>query len=277
MALIAVAFYGLRPSRARWALALGAMLAGALAFGRVLPQPRLGAFFYFKILGFAGPMILALAVACLVRERAASAARVVRAGCVTAVALLAVSAVVGARHEVNQQFSTFTPDVRELGTWSRELPADDSILLALVPSGPQLNATRFLSDHPLSSPLPLGADVPVRAPGPARRLGAHRRPRPTRSCASPSPAGPLVRERHLPALRINPKVRGRDKSSRRAYENAPWGQAGVPPTSRTSSPVRPAGDEHQRVAQPRAARAVAQPASTGHSARCSAGGMRRHV
>ncbi len=226
--LIGLAFFGLRRQPREVALALGAMLAGALAFAVYFRIRDNGAFFYFKILGFAGPMVLALAVVCLVRERAASGRTLVQAACASALALLALSAVVGARFEVNQHVELFTDDTLELRSWSRQIPANDSVLLALPPSGAQLNATSMLAAHPLSSPSPLGGSTfPAVAPG-ARAdwvLTGHRPRRATRALT----LGPARFSNDTFRLYAgSPEAPGRDYSTRRSFESAPWAQAGVP-------------------------------------------------
>ena len=224
--LIGLAFFGLRRQPREVALAMGAMLAGALAFALYFRLRENGAFFYFKILGFAGPMLLALAVVCLVRERAAASGRAVRLACAGGLALLAAFAIVGARLEVNQQFTTFTDDTQELRSWSARLPADDSILLALPPSGPQLNATLLMSAHPLSSPAPLGGTFPSVAPG-LRADWVLTEARPPAVVRKVTAGRPRFANASFRLYAGNPDAPGEDYSTRKSFERAPWGQAGV--------------------------------------------------
>jgi hypothetical protein len=229
IALIALAFVSLRRQPREVALALGLMLAGALAFAVYFRVRDHGAFFYFKILGFTGPIVLALAVVALARGAADNARRGVRVGASAALAVLALSAVAGARLEVNQTAELFGDEVRDLRAWGRQLPAGDSILLALPPSGAQLNATSMLAAHPLSSPVPLGSST-----FPAVALGA-RADWVLTERAPPPPVRQLTTGRPRFAnddfllFRGNPSAPGRDNSTQRSFENAPWGQAGVPP------------------------------------------------
>ena len=227
--LIVVAFLGLRRLPREVAWSLGVMLAGALAFAVYFRIRENGAFFYFKILGFAGPILLVLAVVTLARAYADSGRRAVRIAAAAVLVVLALSAVHGARWEVNQQNELFTAQVRELRTWSRELPAGDSILLALPPSGAQLNATSMMAAHPLSSPTPLGSST-----FPAVALGARAdwvltERRPQRAYRRLGTGRPRFVNDGFVLYRGNPSAPGRDTSTQRSFESAPWGQAGVPP------------------------------------------------
>jgi len=123
---------------------LGAVLGLALAWAVWFRSVRYGQYFYFKILSFAAPQILVLALAAYSRRLI---------GAAVAVALCA-GAVLAARDEIGISFDQLTPQTIELREWSDALPPGASVRLDTPPAA-QLWQAYFLSDHPLGSPRPI--------------------------------------------------------------------------------------------------------------------------
>lgn len=121
---------------------LGGAGLAAVLFG-VLDD---GQYLYFKILAFAGPLIVVAAVVWLGSLRPALLA----AGLL---ALVSASALAGADDEIDQSFDQLTPQTLELSEWSRELPAGATIRLD-TPSPAQLWEAYVLSDRRLGSRTP---------------------------------------------------------------------------------------------------------------------------
>lgn len=231
-AVIAAAFWGLRRQPREVALALGATLAGALAFAAYFRIRDNGAFFYFKILGFAGPLILALAVVALAHARAGAARAGLRAGAAAGLGLLALATAWSARVEAPRIGELFGPDVVEVRDWSAAIPREDSVLLALPPNGAQLAATFMLSRHPLSAAAPFGSSTfPAVAPGVKADWVLTDSPPPP--VVRPLIAGrPRFSNGTYRLYRARPGLPGRDSSTRRAFENARWARAYAPPPAR---------------------------------------------
>jgi hypothetical protein len=159
LALVAVAgalaWLGLRdcPRAVRISLTAVGIAAGlsALYFHERLN----GQYFYFKILAYLGPLVVALAGAGIARLGRRSAA----AAALLAVGWVALGAV-ATRDEIDITVPHVTPNHRELIAWDRELPAGSSIRLDVHPAL-QLWVAYFLHDHPLSSQMPiLGTSYP---------------------------------------------------------------------------------------------------------------------
>lgn len=176
VALCAAALAGLLRAERRVGLPLAVtlLLAGLAAtlFG-ILDD---GQYLYFKILAFAGPLIVVAAVVWLGSLRPAAVA-------VAALALVSASALAGADDEIDQSFDQLTPQTLELREWSRDLPRGASIRLDTPPPA-QLWEAYVLSDRRLGSRLPnddypavarsAGADYSVDwalTPPPADRVG----------------------------------------------------------------------------------------------------------
>ena len=138
VAVCVAAAMGLWRAERRLGVPLGVtlVLAGLAAtlFG-VLDD---GQYLYFKILAFAGPLILVAAVVWLGSLRPA---------------LLAVAALAGADDEIDQSFDQLTPQTLELRDWSRDLPQGASIRLDTPPPA-QLWEAYVLSDRRLGSRRP---------------------------------------------------------------------------------------------------------------------------
>ncbi|MEX2195834.1 MAG: hypothetical protein WD844_11160 [Thermoleophilaceae bacterium] len=148
-------------------------MAGAL-FG-VLKD---GQYLYFKILAFAGPLIVVAAVVAVGSLRGR-----LRPLAVAGLVLFSASALLGARDEIELSFDQLTPQTIELGEWAERLPPGASIRLDTPPPA-QLWEAYILSGRPLGSrrpnphyphvPRSAGADYAIdwrRRPVPADRAG----------------------------------------------------------------------------------------------------------
>lgn len=209
-AVVAAAGYGLWRLPREVGLPLLAMCGGALLFAAYFKARHQGAFFYFKVNGFLGPVVLAAAVCALAGVARESAGAWARRGAGAAVALMALFAVDGARVEIARTGELFPREVLALRDWSERIPRDASVLLA-VPTGLQLDAEFMLSAHPVSAPQPFGsttfpyppqgfkADYLLIAPRPPRRLVV---------------GGPAFENRRFRLWRMRPGLPGRDRSSR---------------------------------------------------------------
>ncbi|MGI8512014.1 MAG: hypothetical protein ACR2NH_05225 [Solirubrobacteraceae bacterium] len=163
LALLALAAYGLREAPREAAVALGVMIAGALAFALMFKLRDNAELFYFKVLGFTGPMALGLAVAGIV-----ALARRGRAALVAAMALLAVLATtvsLNARRELSVTYAYASQPVLDLRDWGRELPPGATVRIDVNPNGYQLWAWYLLEPHPVSSTRPLVGFFPFPNPG----------------------------------------------------------------------------------------------------------------
>jgi hypothetical protein len=143
---------------------LMATLAAALAFAIYFRAVKYGQYFYFKILSFAGPLLLIAGVSLLgalaVRARAIAARAVAFADIVALVA----SAVLSARSEIASDYDQLSPETIQLRDWAATLPAGASIRLD-TPRAWQLWDAYMLSSHPLGSrdPITNYPHVPVSA------------------------------------------------------------------------------------------------------------------
>ena len=125
------------------ALTLGGALAAAGWFA-VLDD---GHYFYFKILSFSGALIVTAAVVALAKLPWRS---ITYGG----VAVLAVTAALGAQDELSAAYDQLTRETLELREWSDRLPEDATIRLD---SHFQLWHAYMLSDRPLGSSDPIRA------------------------------------------------------------------------------------------------------------------------
>jgi len=139
--------------RAR-AAALAGMLVLVAAADVRLRLSSLGTYVDFKLLSFAGPVVLALAVAgavWLLRSRWRAGAAVAAAGLLA----FAVAAVVQVRRELDRTTEQVTTSMLELPRWSAALPRGASVRLDIPQSGVQLWAGYFFARHPLDAALPV--------------------------------------------------------------------------------------------------------------------------
>jgi len=153
-----------RPVGVPLLVALGGALAAAGWFAIV----DSGHYFYFKILSFAGALIVTAAVVALSRIpwRPAAAA---------AIALLSVTAALGTREQLDGAFAQLPQEVIELREWSAQLPEGASVRLD---SHYQLWHSYMLSERPVGSTRPItsfpyppwsfGGDYALRSAGQPR-------------------------------------------------------------------------------------------------------------
>jgi hypothetical protein len=208
------------------ALALATLLALSALADLRLRLDDTGAYYDYKHLSFVGPIAICLAVAGVAwlagRRRPAP----------VALAAVAVAAWTGAtawqtRDEVRGTLEQVPERMLALRGWSRDLPPGASVRLDVAPSGFQLWAAYFLSEHPLNSPTPVvyttyphvasgtRADYSLAlAPPVARRLaGAGSPPPPVPPGAAPRP----VRANALYVLRRIVRPRGSRTASRARF------------------------------------------------------------
>jgi hypothetical protein len=152
--VVIVAFWALwkQPRRVGvpYAILLGLSLLAAVYFH----AHKDGEYFYFKVLSFAGPILVTAAVcglgAALVRYRRWAGVRVVAAALL---GVLLLSSFAAARDEVAGAFDQLTRPTRELRDWAAKLPPGASIRLD-TPSSEQMWQAYMLSSHPLGSYFP---------------------------------------------------------------------------------------------------------------------------
>jgi hypothetical protein len=134
-----------------------ATLGAALAFAVYFRVAKYGQYFYFKVLSFAGPLLLIAAVAFLGRLR-------MRLLAYAAVTALLASALFSARSEIASDYDQLSPETIQLRDWAASLPAGAGIRLD-TPRASQLWDAYMLSAHPLGSrdPITNYPHVPVSA------------------------------------------------------------------------------------------------------------------
>jgi hypothetical protein len=130
---------------------LGTVMVAFLAAGALFRQRDYGAYFEFKTLAFAAPLVLTCAAVALSRFR--------RAGPVL-LAVFVISAGFAGRLEVRAAGWQLSQESIELREWAADLPADASIRFDTFPPA-QLWGSYFLSSRRLCSQVPLlGTDYP---------------------------------------------------------------------------------------------------------------------
>lgn len=155
--ICALALLALRRLRgSEFAFGTAVMLAGAIAAGVYVRARGHGELFWFKDLAFAGPLIVALAVVAL----GAATGRALRIGAAVLGALLALTMFAGTQQEIHDTFEQVPRDMLALRDWDRRLPPGSSIRIDVAPSGWQMWAWYFLSDHPVSASRPLTGFFP---------------------------------------------------------------------------------------------------------------------
>ena len=132
------------------ALTLGLALAAAIYFRAV----RYGQYFYFKVLSFAGPLLLVAAVAHAGTVALRGRTPALRVGAFAAIVALTVSAVLSARSEIATSYDQLSPETIQLREWAASLPPDASIRLD-TPRAWQLWDAYMLSARPLGSRDPI--------------------------------------------------------------------------------------------------------------------------
>ena len=143
-AILALAGVALWRLPRRLGIPLATVLVLALGWAAYFRAARYGQYFYFKILAFAAPQILVLALAAYARRLLGAAVA----------AALCVGALLAARDEIAISFDQLPPTVIELQEWARSLPPEASVRLDTAPHT-QLWQAYFLADRPLGSAQPI--------------------------------------------------------------------------------------------------------------------------
>jgi hypothetical protein len=157
LGVLILAFAGLWRAPRELGRPLMATLGAALAFAIYFRAVKYGQYFYFKVLSFAGPLLLIAAVAMMGRLRP-------RLLSLAAIAAIVASAILSARSEIRTDYDQLTPETIQLRDWAAALPAGASIRLD-TPRASQLWDAYMLSSHPLGSrdPITNYPHVPVSA------------------------------------------------------------------------------------------------------------------
>jgi hypothetical protein len=194
------------------AIGLGAMLAGAFLMALNFALRDFGEYFYFKVMAFAGPVVVALGVVALGRGALGAASRGARVAAATGLAALAIVYLVNARNELEGVVAQASADTFELRSWAARLPAGRTIRMDIPPSGVQLWAAYMLHTHPLSASSPVYKTTYPHVPRGRKAdyvlvQAAQRRP-------AEAVGAPVLHNREYALYRMNPAVRGPDRSSR---------------------------------------------------------------
>jgi hypothetical protein len=155
LGVVALAVYAARRMRRDVAVAMGVMTAGALVFALSFRLRADGELFWFKILGFLGPLVLTFAVIGLVGllREARGVAR--RTAAVVGAVLLVLMVNAGAAREIDETYEYATAALLELDAWDERLPAGASVRIDVQPTGYQLWTWYMLDDRPVSTSAPL--------------------------------------------------------------------------------------------------------------------------
>jgi hypothetical protein len=184
----------------------------AAAYFRHRTQAEL---FYFKTVGFAGPLAAMLAVvglADLARRRPRGWA--VAAG--VALAAFAVAVAINSRRELIDTNVYVTRDVLAIRDWSRSLPPGATVRIDVPPGGHQLWAAYMLADRRVCALRPLIGFFPY--PPQSRRAGyavAYSGSGRPRDATGP----PVRRTRQFTMWRLRPGLPGPDVCSRRMIDS----------------------------------------------------------
>jgi len=219
--VLAAAAWGLRRSPREVAIPLGATVAAALLFGVYFRHRAQAELFYFKDMGFAGPLAASLAVVGLwdlagrLRDRRPGA-RALGAAAAAALVAFAAGVAIATRREVTNTYAYATTEVLELRDWASALPPGASVRIDVPPSGYQLWTQYMLAARPVSASRPLVGFFPY--PPRGRRadfviaMTTQRRPR---DAAGP----PVFQNAQFRLWRMRPDVPGPDTSSRRMVDS----------------------------------------------------------
>ena len=172
-AIALAAAWGLARAPRATAVPLGATVLGALAFALYFRLRAQAQLFYFKDLGFAGPLLVTLAVVgagdLIGRARARAPApgrsRWVAGLAAAGLAAVAVTSFVATRRDVAGTFEQASTGVLALRDWSARLPARASVRIDVPPSGWQLWADYMLARHRECALTPLVGFFPYAVPG----------------------------------------------------------------------------------------------------------------
>jgi hypothetical protein len=180
-------------------------LGGALLAAGWFAVVDSGQYFYFKILSFSGALIVTAAVVALTRLPWRPAA-------IGGIALLAVTAPLGAREELADAFDQLPRQTVEVREWSKQLPEGASVR---VDTPDQIWRVYMLSDRPV------GSTAPVKAfPHPPFSLGGDYSLTDTKQPPPPDAAStePLFENNALRLWKLKERFRGQrlpDTSSRK--------------------------------------------------------------
>jgi hypothetical protein len=217
LAAVGAAIASLRALPRDVAAGIGAVIAGGLALTLYFRLRTGGEYFYFKLLAFLAPLVVACAAVGLARAWA-GARRPLALGAAALVAIWTGLAVLGLRQEVRNTGPQLTPGLLALRDAANTLPAGSSVRLDLPTDGSQLWAGYMLAAHPLSSQTPLvGTTYPHVPPG--RKADFILAPSHPRGGLSRDATGPPVAT--VPGYRLyrmKRTVPGPDVSSKRMQE-----------------------------------------------------------
>jgi len=217
-AVLACGGLALRRRPREIALGLGALGIVALAVAGYFRARTYGDLFFFKDLGFFGPLALMAAVVGLAETARDHVRRAGRIAAAVALAALAGACIAGSRTEIADTYDLLNRDLLELRVWSDELPRQGSIRLDLEPDGYQLWARHMLHEHPLTSLTPLYGTIFPHPPQGRKAdylLGySDRRP------PDDAQGRPLFENGSYSLYEMDPTVPGPDISSRRLIDSS---------------------------------------------------------
>nr|MDQ4042048.1 hypothetical protein [Actinomycetota bacterium] len=150
----AAAAYALSRAPRDVGVPLAVTVAAGLAFGIYFRHRTQAELFYFKTMGFVGPlgtMLVVLGLLDLARRRA----RGVAIGGAVALAAFAIALAVNTRRELLGTHVYASRDVLALRDWSRGLPPGSTVRTDLPPGGHQLWSWYMLSDRRVCASSPL--------------------------------------------------------------------------------------------------------------------------
>jgi hypothetical protein len=214
--LFAAVAYGLWRAPRDIGPGLAAMVGGALLFGLYFFHRDYGEFFYFKDLSFLGPFPVLLAVAGLV-ALARRPNALARGAAVAGIAAMIAASAAGSHREIDSTYDMLTRDLIDVRDWSGELPPGDSVRIDIRPGSRQLWAGYLLAGRPVSATDPLtGSTFPY--PHVSKKADYAL----TEDGVRPSfaPPAPVFRNEDYALWRLDPRMPGRDESSRRFHQPA---------------------------------------------------------
>jgi hypothetical protein len=213
--IFAAAVWGARRSARDLGPPLVVTSVAALLFALDFRLRNFGEFFYFKDMGFVGPLIVTLAIVG-VADLALQGSRRWRTAGVAALAVFAVSAVAGARDEIGSTYDFLTPDTKQLSGWTKQLPPGRSVRFDLPQDGTQLWAIQLMANRPVSTTNPISSTT---FPHPPLSRTADYILTKARAHRPVDAAGPpLLHNRIYKLYRMKPGVPGPDRSSRRTLQ-----------------------------------------------------------
>jgi hypothetical protein len=157
--MLAAAGYALWRAPRDVGVPLGVTAAAGLIAAAYFRHRTQAELFYFKTVGFAGPLAAMLAVVGLVQLlRRPPRGLAIAAG--AALAALAVAVAVNSRRELLDTNAYVTRDVLAIRDWSRSLPPAATVRVDIPPGGHQLWADYMLADRRICALRPLNAFFP---------------------------------------------------------------------------------------------------------------------